>query len=283
MTAEMHYTEEKKIFDNAKTKMDYQKAFFTFRKTRDYVKDYKDVDELVTKSRDLGTYKIVYLSLFDPDSKKFSNIYNKLLDPKLYKTSNNTSNLNSIDSWLKVTRYDVNHGGEIKTLEYIKNNAVFENVDYFVKFSMSDLKVDAFKDDVSIEKGKVKIPTTIKDTYRKQSLDLYLVNGLANCEGQMEFININDINGDRISLSLDKKIDEERKIWMTDKNIRFRDDQMPAIKAFQRETNAKYVISIETFLDDYKKQLLNDVENQLIINVKDFVINSFEVVNPKSL
>jgi hypothetical protein len=82
---------------------------------------------------------------------------------------------------------------------------------------------------------------------------------------------------------LDKKIDEERKIWMTDKNIRFRDDQMPAIKAFQRETNAKYVISIETFLDDYKKQLLNDVENQLIINVKDFVINSFEVVNPKSL
>ena len=280
MTAEMYYTEGKKLFDNAKTKMDYQKAFFTFRKTRDYVIDYKDVDELVAKSQDLGTYKIVYLAFFGPDSEKVSSIYNKLLDPKLYKTNSSSANLNNIDNWLKVIRYDVNHGGEVKTLEYIKNNAVFENVDYFVKFSMSDFKAEAFKDDVSLEKGKVKIPTTIKDVYRNQSLDLYLVNGLANCAGQLEFININDINGDRISLSLDKKIEEERNIWMTEKNIRFRDDQMPAIKAFERETNAKYVISIETFLDDYKKQLLYNIENELITNVKDFVINSFEVANP---
>lgn len=206
LTAEMFYLRGKKFFDNAEGKIDFQKAFYAFDKISDYKKKYKDSDDLKEKSKELGTYKIVYLTIFDSNSKKFNNIHSRIINPNLYKTSGENENINF---WLKVSQYDVNHGGLESTLNYIKKNSMFKNVDYFVNFKLNDISTNIEVDSESSGKGKVKIPTSLKGgepnpfDSRTITLDLFFVNGSVNSYGKIEFIDIKNIENN-ISISLNE-------------------------------------------------------------------------------
>ena len=126
--AEEFYIDGKKVFDNAIDKYDYREAYKTFARSKNYVQDYKDVENYMNNSLSLGTLNVGYFPL-----RNFTNSpYNKRAMKDLI---NNTIGL--FNNHLFAKFEDISSKIELRRIGVLSDEGKeqLKNIDELVKFN----------------------------------------------------------------------------------------------------------------------------------------------------
>jgi|TARA_B110000879_G_C11101983_1_gene483558 hypothetical protein len=208
--ADEFYTNGLKTFNNAANKYDYKKAYKTFESSLKYIANYKDVQNYLDRSLQLGTLNVGYFPM--------NNFTNTSINKRAMKNLIN-STIGLFNKYQFANYSDISNKIELRKIGALgeKGREELKNIDEFVKFNFlkyyAGPTVVISKVFYEKTKTKKKKDGSIKTWYCKGYI--YEVSASGSVEVDLEFL---DNNGDILdSRRINVRVNHNDKFFLASK------------------------------------------------------------------